>query len=317
MKENLRIVFMGTPDFAAHFLEFLHLSKHEILAVVTQPDRPFGRGKVLTAPPVKKLALELGYPVLQPTDLKDLGFINQLKALEADIFVVVAFSILPSALLSVSKQGAINIHGSLLPKYRGAAPVQWAIANGESKTGVTVFLLDQKMDHGPILEQREVYIDMEDTTASVLQKMIEPASEALEAALETIRLGASEISPQNHQDASAAPKLKKEDGLLDFNKTALDLHNQIRAFDPWPGAFSSLLTKKVYLRKTKVAPEAANSLPKILKPAEILILEDRFLVGTFEGVLEVLEIQVEGRKAMPVSQYIHGLQQKEALYFEF
>lgn len=306
----MKVIFMGTPEFASHFLSYLVQSNHEVLAVVTQPDRPAGRGKSLTPPPVKILAEKLGLPVIQPENLKDPEFESTLLKYNADIFIVVAFSILPRNILGASRFGALNIHGSLLPAYRGAAPVQWAIANGEPKTGVTIFLLDEKMDHGPILEQREVKIEDDDTAETILNKMVLPAYEGLEDALKKIEAHSSEFMMQNHDLATAAPKLKKEDGLLDFKKSALELHNRIRAFSPWPGGYSNLQGKKIYFRKTKVLQENFG-----LAEGSVLIEKDRFIVGTSAGALEILEIQAEGKKAMPVSDYVRGLHQKEGLVF--
>jgi methionyl-tRNA formyltransferase len=308
----MKIVFMGTPDFAAHFLLHLHRSPHQIVGVVTQPDRPAGRGRVLTPPPVKVEAERLGYPILQPMSVKDPEFAAALKAFSADLFVVVAFSILPKPVLAASKLGAVNVHGSILPKYRGAAPVQWAIADGNKKTGVTVFLLDEKMDHGPILEQREISIDFQDTTASLLDKMVIPACDALDCALARLESGAvNELPSQVHAEASPAPKIKKEDGLLCFAQSAEQLHNRIRAFNPWPGGYTTLSGKIIYFRKTDVSP-----VHKQLAPGEGKIEGSRLFVGTADGVLEVIEIQLEGKRAMPVSDFIKGLQTKEDLCFK-
>ena len=178
---------MGTPAFAAYFLKSLLNTPHEIVAVVTQPDRPAGRGRVLTPPPVKEVALAAGLPVLQPENLKAPEFEQELRKFQADLFVVVAYSILPKNILSVSRLGALNVHGSLLPKYRGAAPVQRAIAAGETETGVTVFLLDEQMDHGPVLERRIVPINIQDTSATLLEKMQNPGYDALISAIQNFR----------------------------------------------------------------------------------------------------------------------------------
>lgn len=301
---------MGTPEFASHFLSYLNQSSHEVVAVVTQPDRPAGRGKSLTPPPVKVLAQSLDLPVIQPVDLKSSDFESVLLDYHADIFVVVAFSILPRNILATSRYGALNIHGSLLPAYRGAAPVQWAIANGEPKTGVTIFQLDEKMDHGPILEQREIIIDDDDTTQTLLDKMVLPACDGLDLALKKIESHSSDFISQNHEKATAAPKIKKEDGFIDFHKGAQELHNRIRAFSPWPGGYSILQGKKIYFRKTKTIKDEF-----VLAEGHILIEKNRFLVGTSDGVLEILEIQAEGKKSMPVSDFVRGLHQKEGLVF--
>lgn len=310
---------MGTPEFAACFLKHLKESDYaDVVAVVTQPDRPAGRGRVLTPPPVKSLALEYGLPVLQPTDLKAPEFEAELRGFEADLFVVVAYSILPKNILGVAKFGAVNVHGSMLPKYRGAAPVQRAIADGLSATGVTVFRLDEKMDHGPILAQREIPIDHQDTTASLLEKMVVPGCEALDDAVHQLLEGREKDLTQDHALASGAPKLKKEEGLIDFNLPALTIHNRIRAFNPWPGGYGKLANRMVYLRVTDVvgignckAPAGLGN----LAVGAVSFTDKRFFVGTGDGILEVIEIQAEGKKPMPVADFMRGVQKHEGLSF--
>jgi methionyl-tRNA formyltransferase len=297
---------MGTPEFSAEFLMHLIESEHQVAAVATQPDKPVGRGMELHSPPVKIAAQEAGIPVLQPGSVKDTGFAEELKKLNADIFVVVAFSILPKEVLAASRLGAINIHGSLLPKYRGAAPVQWAIANCEKTTGLTIFLLDEKMDHGPVLEQRELKIEQDDTTETLLKKMVAPGCEALDAAL--AKLQSENFTPleQNHEQASAAPKLKKEDALINWNSSALQIHKRLCAFTPWPGEYTNLNGQKIFLRKTIVGT-TPHDCPNDLKPGEILIRKNAVFAGTGEGVLEVLEVQAEGKKRMPAADYFRGV----------
>jgi methionyl-tRNA formyltransferase len=300
---TMRIVFMGTPEFSVHFLEHLIKSEHKVIAVATKPDKQAGRGMEMRSPPVKKAALEAGIPILQPDSVKNPEFAEELKKLNADVFVVVAFSILPKTVLAASKLGAVNIHGSLLPKYRGAAPVQWAIASCEEKTGLTVFLLDEKMDHGPILEQRELGIEQNDTTETMLSKMAAPGCEALDAAL--LKLQNETFTPlaQNHSEASPAPKLKKEDGLINWNMSARQIHKRLCAFTPWPGIYSTLNGKKIFLRKTEVFEDVCS---KKLELGEIFIQKDVVLVGTGNGVLSILEIQAEGKKRMPATDYFRG-----------
>ena len=296
---------MGTPTFAAHFLEHLHQGPHQVVAVATQPDRPVGRGRILTAPPVKVKAQELGILVLQPASVKDDNFAEELLRYDADLFVVVAFSILPKRVLGCAKLGAVNIHGSLLPKYRGAAPVQWAIANGDKVTGVSVFLLDEKMDHGPILEQRKIEIGDDETEEDILNKMVTPGCEALDAALARILQGdLASLPAQEHEKSSPAPKLKKEDGKIDFEKSAAEIHNRIRAFFPWPGGFCELKGKTAYFRKTAVVE---GSLP----PGKARVDGDKLFVGTGNGILEVLEIQLEGKRSMPAAEFLRGIQKKD------
>ncbi|MCF0224842.1 MAG: methionyl-tRNA formyltransferase, partial [Fibrobacter sp.] len=313
------IVFMGTPEFAACFLKHLKESDFaDVVAVVTQPDRPAGRGRVLTPPPVKSLALEYGLPVLQPLDLKSPEFEAELRTFNADLFVVVAFSILPRNILGVAKFGAVNVHGSMLPKYRGAAPVQRAIADGLLETGVTVFRLDEKMDHGPILSQKVVPIGHQDTTASILEKMVAPGCEALDEAIQQLLTGTEKDLTQDHALASGAPKLKKEEGLIDFNLPAKTIHNRIRAFNPWPGGYGKLGGRVVYLRVTDVVGVGECQVPAgigTLLPGAVAFKEKRFFVGTGEGILEVIEIQAEGKKPMPVADFMRGIQNHEGLSF--
>ncbi len=299
--QTMRIIFMGTPEFSAEFLRHLIKGEHQVIAAVTQPDKPVGRGMELHAPPVKLAALEAGIPLLQPNSVKDPAFAEELKKLNADIFVVVAFSILPKEVLAASKLGAINIHGSLLPKYRGAAPVQWAIANCEQITGLTVFLLDEKMDHGPVLEQREIKIEQNDTTETLLKKMVIPGSDALDGALAKLQSGNFTALEQNHGKASPAPKLKKEDGLIDWSTSALQIHKRLCAFTPWPGAYTNLNGQKIFLRKTEI-----SELEKNLKPGEIFIQKNAVFAGTANGILSILEVQAEGKKRMQAADYFRG-----------
>ncbi len=297
----MRIIFMGTPEFSAEFLKYLIKGEHQVIAVATQPDKPVGRGMELHSPPVKIAALEAGIPVLQPNSVKDPAFAEELKKLNADIFVVVAFSILPKEVLAASKLGAVNIHGSLLPKYRGAAPVQWAIANCEQITGLTVFLLDEKMDHGPVLEQREIKIEQNDTTEILLKKMVAPGCEALDSALAKLQSGNFTVLEQNHEQASPAPKLKKEDGLINWNMSALQIHKRLCAFTPWPGAYTNLNGQKIFLRKTEI-----SELEKNLESGEIFIRKNAVFAGTGNGILSILEVQAEGKKRMAAADYFRG-----------
>lgn len=308
---------MGTPEFAAHFLEHLVASDNEVLAVVTQPDRPAGRGRVLTPPPVKVAAQRLGFTkdqIFQPDDLNSPVFESFLKNLNADLFVVVAFSILPSKLLKIAKYGAVNVHGSMLPLYRGASPVQRAIADGLKKTGVTVFRLDDKMDHGPILSKRVVQITEDDDTQTLLQKMVNPGENALDAAIKQIKKGRSIDLPQDHMNASPAPKIKKIDGLIDFNKmTSEMIFNRSRAFSSWPGVYFNRNNQVVYLRKIAKIKNDANMdeiskmnvgqlfarISKIHKSTELML-------KTVDGALRIEKIQVEGKKEVAAESFICG-----------
>lgn len=300
----MRIVFMGTPEFSVSFLRDLSRSSHQIVAVVTQPDRPAGRGQQVKAPPVKLAALELGYPVLQPESPKDPQFAEELAALQADLSVVVAYSMLPKAVLAATRLGAVNLHGSLLPSFRGAAPVQWAVASGASETGLTIFRLDEKMDHGPILAQVIVPIGPQDTSLDVLHHMVEPGAKAIRQALDDLSSGIFQEIPQNHQLASPAPKLRKEDGSIDWSMPAQKIHARMRAFTPWPGAYTQWKGKSFQVH------QAVVSLAKDLNmdAGEFLVEKDRLFVKTGEGLLELLTVQVEGKKAVPIADFIRGLQ---------
>ncbi|HSQ41985.1 MAG TPA: methionyl-tRNA formyltransferase [Fibrobacteraceae bacterium] len=304
----MRIVFMGTPEFSVAFLQHLQASSHQLVAVVTQPDRPAGRGRQLAPPPVKVAAQALELPVLQPTNLRDPALEAELRAFQADLFVVVAFSILPKNLLGASRSGAVNLHGSLLPCYRGAAPVQWAVANGDPETGVTVFLLDEKMDHGPILVQERLPIGPEETGAEVLARMASLGCIALDKALEGLQNGQLQSLPQNHGAASPAPKLRKEDGRLDWNKSAQELHNRIRAFQPWPGGYTILRGRLLHIHRCLACPEKQD-----LAPGFVQVDAGRMWVGTGVGALELLNVQAEGRKPMSVSEFVRGLQSTQGL----
>ena len=307
----MRLIFMGTPEFSVQFLRHLAQGCHELVAVVTQPDRPSGRGQHMHFPPVKQAALELGLPVLQPESLKDPEFDRQLRELEADVSVVVAFSILPRSILSATRLGAVNLHGSLLPRYRGAAPVQWAIANGEHKTGLTVFLLDEKMDHGPVLVQEKMEIGPSETGAALLERMSWLGCNALDKALDGLAAGHLEPLPQDHHQACPAPKLRKEDGDLDWSLPAQRLHDRIRAFQPWPGGFSRLRGKLLHIHATHVHAAGDG-----LEPGQLMVKDGHLLVGTGGGSLELLQVQPEGRKSMAAADYLHGLQNPHDLKFE-
>ncbi len=306
----MNIVFMGTPDFSVAFLKIILNEGHTVSAVVTQPDRPKGRGRKLQAPPVKESAIEMGIPVLQPESLKDESFHAELKALNPDLFVVVAFSILPKAVLAIPKKGSINVHGSLLPKYRGAAPVQWAVANGDTESGVTVFLLDEKMDHGPVLEIKKCPIAIEDTAETLFNNIMGIGCDALQSALRKIDSGSYEPLVQNHEAATSARKLKKEDGLIDWSVDTQTIYNHIRGFYPYPVCYSFLDGKMFRIRTARLTTE---SKPQKKNGSLFFDEEKNLFVKTSDGVLQILELQLEGKKAMVPRDFYNGLQTREGL----
>lgn len=305
----MRIIFFGTPQFAVPSLVALLRSRHEILAAVTQPDSPSGRGRHLTAPPVKQEAQNMGIKVLQPEKVKEAGFIEGLRLLKPDVILVVAYGqILPPEVLHLPKYGCINLHASLLPKYRGATPINWAIINGEEKTGVTTMLMDEGMDTGPILLQQEVKIEEDDTAGSLSQKLSKIGARLMTQTLEGLKKGDTKPRPQTGI-ASYAPLLKKTDGLIQWSKTAKELYNFIRGMNPWPGAYSFLEGKRVKI--LKAIPEEGDDEAGIISK----VTKDKLLIGTGKGLLSILEVQPDGKPVMSITAFLQGRNITEGMRF--
>jgi len=306
MTQSLNLVFCGTPQFAVTTLEKLVAAGLDVRLVVTQPDRPKGRGLELVASPVKQSALKLGLPLTQPERIKSNDeFRAQLSGLKPDGIVVVGYGrLIPQWMLDLPGLGNINLHASLLPKYRGAAPIQWAIARGETVTGVTTMRLDAGLDTGDILLQTEVAITSEDTAETLAPRL---ATIGADLMVETLRgLQAGSITPrvQDHSQASLAPILKKEDGLIDFSSAAAEIFNRMRGFQPWPGAHTRFRGKGLEILRARPASEA-------MPAAELRAQADRLLVGCGQGSsLELLELQVEGKKRSSARDFIHGYRPK-------
>lgn len=304
---SLDLVFCGTPRFAVPTLEKIVASDHRVHLVVTQPDRPKGRGLELVPPPVKESALQLGLPITQPGKIKaNEEFRAQLAAIKPDAIIVVGYGrIIPQWMLDLPRMGNINLHASLLPKYRGAAPIQWAIANGETMTGNTIMRIDAGLDTGDILLQRKLPIATDDTSATLAPKL---AADGAELMIETLQgLQAGTIRPRKQDDAQAtlAPILKKEDGLVDFSRTAQEIYNRLRAFQPWPGAYTKFRHKHLQILKATPAIEAVTQ-------AELKVLPARLLLGCAQNTcLELLELQLEGKKPTPAKDFIHGYRPKD------
>jgi methionyl-tRNA formyltransferase len=285
-------------------LERLAAAGHELQLVVTQPDRPQGRGMELTAPPVKQSALKLSLLITQPEKIKkNEDFQARLTALKPDAIIVVGYGrIIPPWMLTLPRYGNINVHASLLPKYRGAAPIQWAIAQGETVSGVTTMHLNEGLDTGDILLQKELPIQMEDTAVTFAPRLSELGSDLL---IETLRgLEAKTITPipQDHAQATLAPILKKEDGLVDFNRTASDIHNRLRGFQPWPGAHTHFHGKSL-----KFISAHADDTPSNLAPGELRVGDEKLFVGCgSRTVLQLLQVQPEGKKALTAREFING-----------
>ena len=298
----MRVVFCGTPQFAVPSLEKLAQSGFDVQLVVTQPDRPQGRGMELTAPPVKQTALRLGLPVVQPEKIrKNEEFQRQLRELNPEAIIVVGYGrIIPPWMLALPPLGNINVHGSLLPKYRGAAPIQWAIARGETVTGITTMRLDEGLDTGDILLQKEMDILPDDTSVTLAPRLA-----AMGAALlvETLRgLEQGRVVPQKQDDSQAtlAPILKKEDGLIDFRRSAQEIHDRLRGFQPWPGAYTRFRGKNLKVMAARVAAETLD-----LAPGEMRVIGEKLLVGCGQGsALQLEQVQPEGKKALSVREFM-------------
>lgn len=300
----MKLVFCGTPQFAVPSLERLAAAGHHVQLVVTQPDRPQGRGMELTAPPVKLSALRLGLPVTQPEKIKNNEeFQSRLAAIQPDAIIVVGYGrIIPGWMLHLPHYGNINVHASLLPKYRGAAPIQWAIANGETVTGVTTMKIDEGLDTGDILLKRAMEIRPEDTALTLAPRLAELGADLLVETLEELRLGVVEPVPQDDLLATLAPILKKEDGLVDFSRSAEEIHNRLRGFQPWPGAYTHFRGRNLKIVSAGVAEDAPR-----LDGGELRLRGDKLLAGCgANSALELLQVQPEGKKAMSARDFISG-----------
>jgi methionyl-tRNA formyltransferase len=302
----MNLVFCGTPRFAVPTLEKLVSGGCEVRLVVTQPDKPRGRGLELAPSPVKSRALELGLSVVQPDKIKNNEeFRAQLAAVQPEAIVVVGYGrIIPQWMIDLPPSGNINLHASLLPKYRGAAPIQWAIAMGETVTGVTTMRIDAGLDTGDILQQKELPIAPEDTAETLAPRLAAIGSDLMVETLRGLDAGSLQPHPQDHSRATLAPILKREDGLIDFRRTAAVVVNRLRGFQPWPGAFTSFRARQLHLW-------AAKALPATAAPGEISVEGDRLLVGCGENTaLEILEVQPEGKRRMAARDFVHGYRPK-------
>lgn len=299
----MNIVFLGTPDFAVPTLERLAASRHIVLAVFTQPDRPRGRGEKLAFPPVKEAALRLGIPVYQPERIRHPEVYETLVALNPEVMVVVGYGqIIPQSIIDLPRHGIINVHASLLPRYRGAAPVQWAIANGETTTGVTTMQIDAGLDTGGIFLTEETPIGPEETAPELSARLSLMGADLLMKTLDGIEGGVLRPRPQDHSLATLAPLLKKEDGIVDWNWPAQKIFNRCRGFLPWPGTYTLFRGQLLHIWKSRPAPEHNLGEPGTLHPAR-----KRLLAACGDGTaLDLLELQIEGRKRLPASDFLNG-----------
>ncbi len=300
----LRLVFCGTPEFAVPTLEAV-IGCHDVALVVTQPDRAAGRGMETHPPPVKLAALAHGIPVVQPERIKaNAEFRAQLEAIQPDAILVVAYGrIIPRWMLDLPRLGCINLHGSLLPKYRGAAPIQWAVANGEKATGVTTMRIDEGLDTGPMLLADLQPIAPHETAVDLFECLADIGAKLMVKTLHALEAGTITPVEQNHAAATLAPILKREDGAIDFTRTAQSIFDRWRGFQPWPGAHTTLRGKKLIVHRMRIEPGLA------IATAELLAEHDQFYVGAGDTIaIELLEVQMEGKRRMAAAEFLRGFQ---------
>lgn len=299
----LKVIFAGTPEFAATVLQSILGSRHQVIACYTQPDRPAGRGRKLTPSPVKALALEQGIPVYQPLNFKQAEAVEQLQSLDADLMVVVAYGlILPKAVLDAPRLGCINVHASILPRWRGAAPIQRAIAAGDTESGVTIMQMDVGLDTGDMLLKAFTPIAEDDTGGSLHDRLADIGSSAIVTALDQIAEGRAEPEPQDDNLATYAHKMTKEEGRLDWNRPARELHNLIRAFNPWPVSHTELDGKTLRVWQSILASPTATAVPGTL----VAVHKDALDVATGDGILRLTELQLPGAKRLPVAAILNA-----------
>lgn len=303
MQKDLNMIFMGTPDLAATVLNAILESGYAVSAVVTQPDKPKGRGKAMACSPVKELAAEKGILVLQPERVKEEAFINELQALQPDIIVVAAYGkILPKAILDMPKYGCINVHTSLLPDYKGAAPIQWAVLNGEKEAGVTIMYMDEGCDTGDIISAERVLLAPDETGGSLHDKLALLGGELLVRTLPAILDGSCSRTPQEKGVGRYVSIIDKSLGNLDFTRPAIELERYIRGLDPWPCAFTKLEGKILKLWKAYVIPEQVAE-----QPGTVIAGDKKALrIATGDGILAVTELQPEGKRRMKTEEYLNG-----------
>lgn len=307
---KLKVLFMGTPDFAVPTLEALCNSDYEVIGVVTQPDKPKGRGKSVQMTPVKECALKYDIPVFQPVRIRDEENVAKLAKLDIDFMVVVAFGqILPKSILDMPKYGCINVHSSLLPTYRGAAPIQWTIINGESKTGITTMFMDEGIDTGDILLQEETPIYDDETGGSLHDRLADMGAKLLIKTLDGVKDGSIKRIKQDDSKSNYVGMLNKNMGKMDFTKSAIELERLVRGLNPWPSAYTSLNDKMFKIWEAK-AIEDDSKYEEAKVGTIVLINKTTIVVKTGKGLLELFEVQLEGKKRMLVEDFLRGYQVK-------
>ncbi len=296
----MRVVFMGTPDFSVPALEKI-ASEHEVVAVVTQKDKPKGRGQEVSCTPVKESALKLNIPVLQPDKVKEDSFVEELRTLNPDVIVVIAFGqILSKEILDMPKYGCVNVHASLLPKYRGAAPIQWAVIDGEEKSGVCTMKMDEGLDTGDIIDKEEITLDPKETGGSLFDKLAALGGELILKTLQNLEFGNEQFIKQDDSKSTYAKKMTKDLGHIDFTKDAVSIERLIRGLNPWPSAFTYLDGKVMKIWDADVVDAGGE-------PGTVISEDkDSFVIATGDKALKVNELQLEGKKRMKASDFLNG-----------
>lgn len=301
----MKVVYMGTPDFAVDTLEAVVQAGHEVALVVTQPDKAKGRGKKMSCTPVKEKAMEYALEIAQPERVREESFVNRLKRIAPDVIVVVAFGqILPEAILNIPKYGCINVHASLLPQYRGAAPIQWAVIDGLSKTGVTTMYMEKGLDTGDIICQSEVVLAPDETGGSLFDKLAKDGANLLVKTLVMLENGTAIRRKQEDSKSSYAKMLTKDMGCLDFTRDAAELERLIRGLNPWPSAYTKIQGKTMKIYAAEVVPE--DTLPEAEPGSIVCVEKDSFTIRCGKGALRILNLQLEGKKRMDTASFLRG-----------
>lgn len=313
----MRIIFMGTPDFSVPTLERLIASRHEVIAVVTQPDKPKGRGKEVQMPPVKETALQHGIPVYQPVRARETSFVEEIRSLAPDVMVVIAFGqILSRELLDVPKLGCVNIHASLLPKYRGAAPIQWAVINGDRETGITTMMMDVGMDTGDMLEKLVVPLGEKETGGSLFDRLSLLGGDLILSTLDKLEDGTLVRTPQDHDEATHVKKIEKSMGDIDWTMDAAAIERLIRGLNPWPSAYTHWNGKILKIWEADVASGDGSQGSRASAGEVLEAAGDSLKVQTGNGVLDIRSLQLEGKKRLDTGAFLRGYQVETGYRFE-
>ena len=308
----MKVIFMGTPDFSVGTLEAIIEAGHEVCLVVTQPDKPKGRGEAMQYTPVKECALKHGIEVFQPIKIREIENIEYLRKYNADIIIVVAFGqILTKSILDMPKYGCINVHASLLPKYRGASPIQWTVINGDEITGVTTMRMDEGIDTGDMIAKQTFRVAEDETGGSLFEKLASTGAELCVKTMEMLENGTAEFTPQNNEEATHTSMIRKELGVIDWSKSAVEIERLIRGLNPWPSAYTKLDGKTFKIWKAKVVEGKDEVHPGCI----FHIGKNEMYVQTGDGALSLLEVQLEGKKRMDVGSFLRGYEVEEGSFF--